>query len=155
MRDKRIDELYPPVREAAEKFLEEAATIGAMLYCGYRSLPDQKIIYTQGRTTPGNIVTDARPGWSYHNYALAIDVVFKDGAGDWSWAPSFDWPALGRIGKKHGFAWGGDWPEPCINDLPHFQMDFGISVQRLYIVYARTWLLQNVWAWLSNEGITA
>ena len=153
MRDKRIDALYPPIREAVEEFLAEAKQrLGAVIFQGYRSLPDQKTLYAQGRTTPGKIVTDAKAGWSYHNYGLALDVVFLDGENQPSWSPTYDWKTLGVLGKKHGFEWGGSWPDPYIHDMPHFQMTFDHSVQELYRVYAKTWLLQDVWAFISNGG---
>ena len=156
MNDPRIDQLYLPIRSAATELLDEAAKIGAFMFSGYRSLPDQKETYAQGRTVPGPIVTDARPGFSYHNYGLALDLVFEHVAGDPSWSYSHDWNTLGAIGKSLGFEWGGDWPDPYIHDYPHFQMTFDISVQRLYIVYARTWKLTDVWSWLDiKRGVVA
>jgi hypothetical protein len=62
---------------------------------------------------------------SWHNYRLALDVVFKSVSGNWTWnAPELDWKKLGEIGKKHGFEWGGDWH---FQDLPHFQYTKGIE----------------------------
>jgi peptidoglycan L-alanyl-D-glutamate endopeptidase CwlK len=146
-----IAKLYPPIREAAQDFIKEAEGIGAFLYQGYRSLDEQKALYAQGRTVPGDVVTDARAGLSLHNYGLAMDLTFLDAAGNPSWAATHDWKTLGRIGKKHGWEWGGDWRDPYIRDLPHFQIDYGIDVRKLYAVYAKTWLLADVWTWLSNE----
>jgi len=47
---------------------------------GLRSWAAQAALYAQGRTKPGKIVTKARPGSSWHNYGLAIDLgLFKNG----------------------------------------------------------------------------
>lgn len=43
---------------------------------GLRSFVTQEALYVQGRTKPGDIVTWARPGLSYHNYGLATDWAF-------------------------------------------------------------------------------
>src|SRR5690349_5519581 len=45
----------------------------------YRSPDDQAADYAKGRTAPGKVVTNAKPGQSLHNYypALAFDVAFK------------------------------------------------------------------------------
>lgn len=43
---------------------------------GYRSVTEQNDLFAQGRTKPGNIVTKARGGESYHNFAVAIDFAF-------------------------------------------------------------------------------
>jgi hypothetical protein len=146
MRDIRIEAMYPPIRSEVESIISEAAKIGAIPFSLYRSLPAQKIEYLK---VPR--VTDARPGFSYHNYGLAMDMVFTDEHGEPSWADRFDWKALGAIYRAHGWEWGGDWPDPYIHDLPHGQRSFDIAVQRLYIVYARTWRLADVWAWLNAK----
>jgi hypothetical protein len=54
-----------------------------MAYLGYRSKYDWKVtsgprtnqaeLYAQGRTTPGPIITDAKPGESAHEFGEAVD----------------------------------------------------------------------------------
>lgn len=45
-----------------------------------RSLAVQAAIYAQGRTSPGSIVSNAKPGQSPHNWGLARDyVLFANG----------------------------------------------------------------------------
>ena len=41
------------------------------MFEGYRSFERQQQLYNQGRTTPGKIVTHAKPGQGLHNYGLA------------------------------------------------------------------------------------
>ena len=50
---------------------------------GLRKWEDQQRIYAQGRTTPGQIVTNAPPGHSMHEFGLAVDCM-----------PSLNPPAL-------------------------------------------------------------
>ena len=72
------------------------------------------------------IVTKARAGLSYHNYAFAIDVVIiKNGQAVWTVVPN----DVVKIGERLGFEWGGTWKR--FNDYPHFQMTFGKSIRDL------------------------
>lgn len=41
-----------------------------------RSSEEQATIYKYGRTVPGSIITTNRPGYSAHNYGLALDFCF-------------------------------------------------------------------------------
>lgn len=124
-----IDKLHPAIRPMARKFLEDAAKEGINLKItfGLRTFDEQTKLYNQGRTTPGKIVTKAKPGQSFHNYALAIDVVpIVNGKADWN---SPHWQRIGVIGKACGFAWGGDWKS--FKDLPHFEYPPGTSWKQL------------------------
>lgn len=57
---------------------------------------------------------------SNHIKGIAIDFApYKDGKIWWN-APNTVWNEMGKIGKKHGFSWGGDWRG--FVDKPHFEM---------------------------------
>ena len=88
---------------------------------GYRSNQRQTELYNQGRTKPGEIVTNAKAGQSNHNYGIAIDFVLvsKDGQRT-LWNVNSDWRRVAEIGKSLGFEWGGDWSS--FKDYPHLQM---------------------------------
>lgn len=90
-----------------------------LLAVTYRSPEEQDRLYAQGRTAPGPIVTNARPGESLHNYlpALAFDVAFADGKGGYSCLECFR--KFAGIAKFFGLEWGGDWTG--FKDMPHFQ----------------------------------
>jgi hypothetical protein len=45
------------------------------IYCGLRSEAEQNELYKIGRDLPGNKVTNARAGQSFHNYGRAFDWV--------------------------------------------------------------------------------
>ena len=116
----RMARLHPDVAQAARRFIQAAYAQGIALRVtsGYRSFAEQQALYNQGRTTPGNIVTNAPPGHSYHNWGMAVDVVeIKNGQALWN---NPRWGEIARIGKSLGFEWGGDWKS--FQDKPHFQM---------------------------------
>ena len=84
---------------------------------GRRTFLSQGELYAQGRTTPGDIVTHAEPGESYHNYGLAIDFVCIDSHGTPLWSET-PWEEIGEFGEGLGLEWGGRWPRPK-RDRPH------------------------------------
>jgi peptidoglycan L-alanyl-D-glutamate endopeptidase CwlK len=92
----------------------------------YRSVGAQNALYAQGRTKPGNIVTNAKGGQSFHNWRVAYDVVPVIN-GKISWSNEAIFSAIGYFGKKCGLEWGGDFGN--IKDLPHFQLTLGYTFQ--------------------------
>ena len=57
---------------------------------------------------------------SNHIKGIAIDFApYKNGKIWWD-APDSVWNEMGKIGKKYGFSWGGDWKG--FVDKPHFEM---------------------------------
>jgi peptidoglycan L-alanyl-D-glutamate endopeptidase CwlK len=130
--DDRINGLHPSIRDRVRSFINDAASQGVFLRVtsGKRSWIEQQVLYNQGRTTPGDIVTNAEPGESTHNYGLGFDVVeMINGQPQWNGR----WDKIGVIGKKHGFDWGGDWIS--IDDKPHFSDTFGYSIASLRTKY--------------------
>ena len=106
------------------------------LISGHRSWAEQNELYAQGRTKPGKIVTNARGGYSNHNFGVAVDVgVFKDGA----YQPESPlYSKLGPVGRAMGLSWGGDWKS--IKDMPHFEVPtggFSIAAMRDMVLHAR------------------
>lgn len=118
----KVTGLHPKLADNLSAFLNEAKARGMVvgMHMGLRTWEEQDALYAKGRTTPGSIVTNAPGGMSWHNYGLAVDIVFKDSKGSWTWNEALDWDALGTCGKAFGFTWGGDWTK--FPDLPHFQM---------------------------------
>ena len=90
---------------------------------GRRSVAQQEKYYAQGRTKPGSIITNARGGYSFHNYGVAFDIrpVEKDER-----KKKALYRKAGRIGKKLGLEWGGDWKG--FPDMPHFKYTGGHSI---------------------------
>jgi len=117
--------LKPIVESKARKLLEEAKKKGIVLIVtsSLRTFAEQDALYAQGRTKPGNIVTNAKAGQSWHNWACAFDVVaLKNGSPDWN----CDWSEIGKLGESVGLEWGGRWVR--FVDRPHFQYTAGYSL---------------------------
>lgn len=130
--ERQINSLHPAIKSIAIEFLTEAKKQGfnLMVTSGLRTYKQQEDLYNQGRTTPGNVVTNARPGYSYHNFGLAFDVAgLKDGKLDYN----IDWTKLGAIGKKVGLSWGGDWTS--FKDKPHFEHKANMTLAQLRTAY--------------------
>jgi len=70
-----ISSLNPYVEQLARKFLDltKANGLDVRVIAAFRSWDDSDKLYTQGRTTPGEIGSNARGGESYHNWGLAFD----------------------------------------------------------------------------------
>jgi peptidoglycan L-alanyl-D-glutamate endopeptidase CwlK len=126
---RKLSDLHPDIRLLAEKFLDEAEDEGidVLVTCTYRSGIEQAALYAQGRTAPGKIVTNAKPGESLHNALLngnpgarAFDVVpMVMGKPMWD-ADHPHWQKLGEIGKSIGLEWAGEWKR--FREYPHFQL---------------------------------
>lgn len=136
---KMPDRLNPVVEERSNQLIEKAAAKGITILItdGFRSVSEQNLLYEKGRTTEGNIVTNAKGGESYHNFGLAVDFAIKLPSGEVIWDRQYDgngnsvsdWTEVVTIAKKLGFDWGGDWKN--FKDYPHLQMDFGLAIADL------------------------
>ncbi|WP_214776892.1 M15 family metallopeptidase [Exiguobacterium sp. s22] len=134
-----FDQLHPEVVNRGVSFVRLAHScldLEVRLTSGYRSAKEQNALYAQGRSKPGQVVTNAKAGQSYHNYGLAVDfVIIHNNKADYDLNADRnrndvpDWQELGELGKALGFEWGGDWNS--FPDYPHLQMDFGLSLRQL------------------------
>jgi peptidoglycan LD-endopeptidase CwlK len=132
-------ELNPVVKERSDQLIQQAAKKGIEIVItdGFRSAADQDRLYEQGRTTGGNIVTNAKGGESYHNFGLAIDFALETPSGDVVWDREYDrnengladWTEVVQMAKALGFEWGGDWKG--FKDYPHLEMNFGLTIADL------------------------
>lgn len=143
----KIKVLYPRIWERCQKLINKIKeqSLDADIFMSFRSFDEQAKLYAKGRTEPGAIVTNSKPGYSFHNYGLALDVVFKKD-GKWSWDQAHDWALLGKLGKELGFNWGGDWGW----DKPHFELNFGHKIEDLLAIFNKNKDLDEVWAHLDS-----
>lgn len=129
MASRSLSDLHPHTRAKAEAFLDLCATAGldVLIYCTFRSRAEQAALYAQGRTAPGKIVTNARPGESRHNdvdvagkpAARAFDgVPMRNGKPMWAKGDPL-WKTYGALGKKAGLEWAGEWDS--FPEYPHLQ----------------------------------
>ncbi|MDN4069925.1 M15 family metallopeptidase [Paenibacillus vini] len=132
----KLSGLHPVVRQAAERLIELSYARGVPIVItqGLRTIAEQDALYAQGRTKPGLIVTNARGGYSNHNFGVAIDfaLLLPDGRSvswdtlrDGDFDRIADWNEVVEEAKKLGFEWGGDWK--TFKDLPHLEMTFGLT----------------------------
>ena len=152
MRDKvseaRVALLHPSARAEVKQLIEKAElgfppSMAVRIVQGLRTIKEQNDLYAQGRTKPGNIVTNAKGGSSFHNYGLAIDFAIltdKDGNGsfeDLSWDIKkdndkdgvADWLEVVKVFEAAGWSWGGKWAS--IKDYPHLEKTFGYTWRQL------------------------
>ena len=138
----RIQTAHPILRDELGRIYEDiCAALKGRAMCRFthvlRTKKEQDELYAIGRTKAGKIVTNARGGYSYHNYGLAVDIcLIIDGkTAVWDAKTDFDldgisdWMEIVRIFKAYGWEWGGDWRR--FPDLPHFQKTFGLTITDL------------------------
>jgi peptidoglycan L-alanyl-D-glutamate endopeptidase CwlK len=127
---RNLDDLAPPVKKRAQAFVEaaKAKNIDLLVTSTYRDSESQNSLYAQGRTAPGNIVTRAKAGQSWHNWRCALDVVpLVNGKAIWD--DQAMWKQVGEIGKSCGLEWAGDWK--TFKEYPHFQYTGGLTIAQL------------------------
>ncbi|MEX3614740.1 MAG: M15 family metallopeptidase [Burkholderia gladioli] len=125
-----LSDLLPPVRARAQAFLDACAKQGIdiLVTSMYRDLDSQAALYAQGRTSPGRIVTNARPGQSFHNFRVAFDFVpIVNGKCDWSDLSLFT--RCGAIGESVGLTWAGRWT--TFREMAHLQYTGGLTFAQL------------------------
>lgn len=102
---------------------------------GHRTYAEQNALYAKGRTAPGPKVTNARGGYSRHNFGVAVDYAvfgtsgsYLDGA-----SPRFAYKVHKAVAEwakeNYPIEWGGDWTS--FVDAPHFQWDNGLSTSQM------------------------
>lgn len=118
--EKMIATLLPEVRPYARALVHKAAAndIDIRIISGLRSYAEQDELYSRGRTKLGPIVTNARGGYSNHNFGIAFDVGVFEGSQYLGESPKYK--AVGALGMELGLEWGGSWK--TIVDQPHFQL---------------------------------
>lgn len=134
-----VSDIHPVVLEQKNQLVAKTRELGIKIIItdGYRSDEEQNRLYRQGRSTDGDIVTNAKAGESMHNYGLAIDFALRLNDGSVIWDMEYDgngngkpdWMEVVAIAKDLGFQWGGDWTD--FPDYPHLQIDFGLTIHDL------------------------
>jgi peptidoglycan L-alanyl-D-glutamate endopeptidase CwlK len=123
---KNIATLDPATAKLAKEHLRLLAAEGLSfkVTSGTRTMAEQAKLYAQGRTTPGPIVTKAKPGSSWHNFGVAYDLtLFANGKPVWE-SPAYD--RAGAVGKSLGLKWGGDFKS--FKDRPHFERSLDMTL---------------------------
>ncbi|MDP1460112.1 peptidoglycan-binding protein [Bacillus wiedmannii] len=125
-----LNALNPYVEVLAKKLLDLTQTNGlnVRVTSTFRSWDEQDRLFSQGRWQPGQIVTNARGGESYHNWGVAFDVApYKDNIITWDDTSTFI--EIGYLGARLGLKWGGTFTS--LVDYPHFEYSFSLSTWNL------------------------
>lgn len=119
---RRIEDLQPIMQPRVRAWLAACKDAGLdiLVTCTLRPWTEQAALYAQGRTTPGRVVTYARPGDSAHNHGLAVDFVpMAAGKPQWS-ATHPHWQIAGELAERAGLEWAGRWKR--FREYPHVEM---------------------------------
>ena len=122
----RLRGCHPELKTRVERLIAVLARDGLdlVLTQGVRSVAQQQMLYAQGRSKPGKIVTncDGVRHPSNHQpkadgYGYAVDVAWRV-AGSITWEGP--WNRLGMLTSEHGLVWGGMWER--FPDRPHLEL---------------------------------
>ena len=139
----RAQLLHPMIRDAVIAILEDLKLpqgVQVRITQSLRTFAEQDKLYAQGRSAPGQKVTNARAGESLHNFGLAFDFVLLVN-GQVSWTVDENWKKVAASFKEQGFSWGGEWKS--IKDYPHLEKSFGYSWQQLLEKYRKGELISG------------
>lgn len=115
-----------------------AREMGAGAYVmigGSRTYAEQDALYAKGRTAPGPKVTNARGGYSNHNFAVAGDFGVFDAAGNYldntnpALASTIHRAVAAWAKANLPIEWGGDWVS--FRDEPHYQYRTGLTTAQM------------------------
>ncbi len=125
-----IATLLPPAQEAARRWLAacHAAGLRVKIIGGTRTYAEQNALYAKGRSLPGKVVTNARGGYSKHNFGIAWDFGVFSQSGDYlPDSPHYD--TAGGLAEAHGLEWGGHWQS--FVDRSHIQLRTGLTLAEM------------------------
>ena len=125
-----LKDLHPIVQAKAQAFIHSCkkAGIDVLITSTYRDNESQNALYAQGRTSPGQKVTNAKAGQSWHNYRVAFDFVpIVNGKAQWNDIGLF--AKCGEIAEAHGLEWAGRWK--TFKEYAHCQYTGGKTLAQL------------------------
>ena len=123
--------LEPVMRTGVLRIMEDASAMGIPLLAfeTFRSQARQAELFNKKATKLQTV--------GVHHYGLACDLV-KSISGEPSWKGDFKF--LGKLARKYGLIWGGDWGKPGqptkFVDAVHVQR---VTVARQKALFAGTW----------------
>jgi peptidoglycan L-alanyl-D-glutamate endopeptidase CwlK len=139
---RRVGRVLTSLRARGHRFVASA---------GYRSFTEQQQLFAQGRGAPGPIVTRARPGYSAHNWGLAVDLVHDQPAPPREEQLRLLSESAGIEGLDRNVTWS------MLADGPHLQLDLdALQVDwNDFLTVSADGDLEPVWTYLSGriEGL--
>lgn len=127
---RKIEDLHPHVAKLCRQFVSACKVQGVdvLITSTLRDYECQDALYAQGRTKPGKRVTNARGGYSFHNFGLAFDFV-PIVAGKARWNDTATFRRCGLIAESLGLEWAGRWV--TFRELAHCQWTGGLTLKDL------------------------
>lgn len=124
---REIDDLHIIVQMKCRKFIGDCKDQGidVIITSTYRDNESQEALYEIGRSRPGRKVTNAKPGYSFHNHRVAFDFV-PIVAGKAQWEDIALITKCGHIAEGCGLEWAGRWTR--FRELLHCQYTGGLSL---------------------------
>ena len=130
-----LSDLLPQVAVKAYRLVELCAEedLQIIITSTYRDRECQEVLYAQGRAMlAGPKATWCRPGFSWHEYRRAFDVMPLFMGKPCATVKSTHkaiWFKLGALGEAIGLKWGGRWE--MHPDWSHFYLPEGMTLARL------------------------
>lgn len=122
-----LADLHPWMEYKVKRWIKRCNKKGLKVIIteGFRSVKRQDELYAQGRTAPGNIVTNAKGSWmsSQHQWGIAVDFTNSDDPETKEKETVYNTKVMkkmAKLAKKEGLAWGGDWKG--FVDTPHLYL---------------------------------
>lgn len=143
-----INLLHPRLRKIVPQIIAECKAQGlpVLVTQTMRTKAEQDALYAQGRTKPGNIVTNVWYPNSAHCWGVAFDFCRNAKGREYDDSDGF-FSKVAAIAKPYGLTWGGDWKN--FVDKPHLELtEFmpGASVAWLIRTYGAPEVFQKSWA---------
>jgi len=134
--DKRVQPTFKQLIQIA-KAMGQQYGVEVKAISGHRSYSKQAALYAQGRTMPGKIVTNAKPGYSNHNFGTALDFgCFDKKTGKYldsenTKLVSKIYRAIYNEAERQNLriTWGGLWR--TFKDTPHFEYITGLTMAQM------------------------
>lgn len=127
--EERLELVHPELARRIRQMADmlELEGVHIRVTQGLRSWTEQMNLWLKGRDIQGNVidankvVTKARPGYSWHQFGLAVDVVPIDAVGQPDWNVDHPvWKRIVQVGESLGLVSGSEWR--TFPDWPHFQL---------------------------------
>lgn len=146
MRDVKL--LHPRLQSIIEqlKLACEKEGLPLLITETLRTVQEQDDLYAQGRTKPGNIVTNAtgKSMLSQHQWGIAFDFCRNIKGKEYDDKDKF-FEKVAALGKKLGLGWGGDWIS--FVDKPHLYLpDWGKTPATLKEKYGTLEKFKKTWS---------
>jgi peptidoglycan L-alanyl-D-glutamate endopeptidase CwlK len=155
--DLKLKDLYPGFAVRISRMLGfcQDKEWNVEITAGLRSFHQQDDLWQKNRNDQGepigSVLTNAKGGQSWHNYGLAVDIVFKDQ----NLNALFDdlrYAELGVVADYFHIHWLGENPK-IKGDIYHFDVNFGYTINELLAIYnGPEGGLHGVWKHLDNRG---